>query len=151
MQRQASPLKAARAIGRIEPNGPWIGFGFRGDAGRLVLGSGDDLRDGPAGPDLLLALAIAYFAEAFDEAPQDLEATQSDLSALVRHVRRGEVDASRRALLAEALDAIDDGLAGDAVAGRLAAARSAESERDDPVELLLAEAKGLASRGKPGR
>jgi len=105
------------------------------------------VRDGPAGTDLLLALAIAYFAEAFDEAPPDLEATQSDLSALVRHVTRGEADAGRRALLAEALDAIDDGLAGDAVAGRLAAARAGGGDGGDPVELLLAEAKELAIRG----
>jgi hypothetical protein len=145
--RPAAPLEAARAIGRLEPNGPWIGFAFHGDACRIVLGSGDDLRDGPAATDLLLALAIAYFAEAFDEAPQELEATQSDLSALVRYLMHGEADAGRRALLAEALDAIDDGLAGDAVAGRLAAARSAGSDRRDPVELLVAEAKELAARG----
>jgi hypothetical protein len=145
--RPAAPLEAARAVGRLEPDGPWIGFAFRGDACRIVLGSGDNLRDAPAEIDVLLALAIAHFAEAFDEAPSDLEATQSDLSALVRYLMRAEADAGRRALLAEALDAIDDGLAGDAVASRLAAARSPENDRVDPVELLLVQAKVLADRG----
>lgn len=145
MQRPAAPLGAARAIGRLEPDGPWIGFAFRGDTCRLVLGAEDGLRDTPAGADLLLALAIAYFAEAFGDAPPDLEATQSDLSALVRHVMRAEADPGRRALLGEALDAIDDGLAGDAVASRLAAARSPTDDRVDPVEMLLVRARELAA------
>lgn len=147
MQLAASPLEAARAIGRLEEGGAWVGFGFRGDAWRYVLGTEDAVRDGPADADLLLALAIAYFAEAFDEAPPDIEATQSDLSALVRHLIRGEPAADRRALLREALDAIDDGLAGDAVAGRLAAARSPGTDQVDPVELLLAAAQELTARG----
>jgi hypothetical protein len=151
VQPSDSPLDAARAIGRLEPGGPWVGFGFRGDAWRFVIGTAEAVHDAPADADLLLALAIAHFAEAFDEAfdeaPPDLEATQSDLSALVRHLIRIEPDAARRTLLGEALDAIDDGLAGDAVAGRLAAARSPESDRVDPVEQVLAAAQELAARG----
>lgn len=147
MQPSASPLDAARAIGRLEPGGPWVGFGFRGDSWRYVIGTAEGVHDAPADADLLLALAIAHFAEAFDEAPPDLEATQSDLSALVRHLIRIEPDAARRTLLGEALDAIDDGLAGDAVAGRLAAARSPESDRVDPVEQVLTAAQELAARG----
>jgi hypothetical protein len=131
----------------LSPGGPWIGFGYRGDGTRLVVGKGDDLRDAPADEDLALAIAIAHFAEAFDEAPPDLEATQSDLSALVRHLIRGEADTGRRALLSEALDAIDDGLAGDAVAGRLAAARPPANDGIDPVELLLDRANELATGG----
>lgn len=142
-----APLEGARAIGRLEPEGPWIGFGFRGGAGRIVLGAQDRLLDGPADTDMLLALAIAHFAEAFDEAPPDLEATQFDLSVLVRHLIGAEPDQGRVALLSEALDAIDDGLAGDAVAGRLAAARSSATDRIDPVELLLARVNELAARG----
>lgn len=147
MQRRAAPLETARAIGRLSPDGVWIGFGFRGRTCRIVLGAGDEVRDAPAETDLLLALAIAYFAEAFDEAPPDLEATQSDLSGLVRHLVRAEADPGRRALLTEALDAIDDGLAGDAVAGRLVAARSPTDDGVDPVELLLVCANELAARG----
>ena len=147
MQPSASPLDAARAIGRLEPGGPWVGFGFRGDSWRYVIGTAEGVHDAPADADLLLALAIAHFAEAFDEAPPDLEATQSDLSALVRHLIRIEPDAARRTLLGEALDAIDDGLAGDAVAGHLAAARSPESDRVDPVEQVLTAAQELAARG----
>jgi hypothetical protein len=147
VQPSASPLDAARAIGRLEPGGPWVGFGFRGDSWRYVIGTAEGVHDGPADADLLLALAIAHFAEAFAEAPPDLEATQSDLSALVRHLIRIEPDAARRTLLGEALDAIDDGLAGDAVAGRLAAARSPESDRVDPVEQVLTAAQELAARG----
>jgi hypothetical protein len=144
VQRTAAPLERARAIGRLKPDGPWIGFGFRGNDARLVVGAGDDLHDAAADADLALAIAIAHFAEAFDEAPPDLEATQSDLSALVGHLIRREADAGRRALLSEALDAIDDGLAGDAVAGRLAAARPLVSDGIDPVELLLDRANELA-------
>ena len=147
MQRSGLPLDAARAIGRLEPSGRWVGFGFRGDAWRYVIGTNEGVRDAPAAADLLLALAIAHFTEAFDEAPPDIEATQSDLSALVRHLIRTEPEAERRALLTEALDAIDDGLAGDAVAGRLAAARSPGSDRVDPVELLLAAAEELGAGG----
>lgn len=145
MQRPAAPLEAARAIGRLEPGGPWIGFGLRGEAWRYVVGTEEAVRDAPADADLLLALAIAHFAEAFDEAPPDLEATQSDLSALVRHLVSAQPDDRRRALLTEALDAIDDGLAGDAVAGRLAAARSPGRDRVDPVDEVLAAARDLTA------
>lgn len=143
MPSSAEPLEGVRAIGRPETDGPWIGFGLRGDAYRLVVGTKGQVKDVAAGTDLLLALAVAYFAEALDEAPPDFEATQSDLSALVRHLMSTEADNGRRGLLSEALDAIDDGLAGDAVAGRLAAARYPGSEPADPVELLVASANEL--------
>lgn len=147
MPRPPEPLEGVRAIGRPETDAPWIGFGLRGDAYRLVVGTEANVEDVAAETDLLLALAVAYFAEALDGAPPDLEATQSDLSALVRHLMSGEADMRRHALLGEALDAIDDGLAGDAVAGRLAAARYPGSEPADPVELLVARANELV-RGR---
>lgn len=147
MQGTRPPLEAARAIGRLAPGGPWIGFGRRGDEWRYLLGADDGVRELPADADLLLALAIAHFAEAFDEAPPDIEATQSDLSALVGHLIDAQPDASRRALLSEALDAIDDGLAGDAVAARLAVARSAGSDRVDPIDQVLAAARELTEGG----
>jgi hypothetical protein len=146
MHRARGPLEGIRAIGRATADGPWIGFGYRAGVPHLVLGVSDGTRDAPADGDLLLALAIAYFTEAFDGAPPDVEATQSDLSALVRNLMGTETQAGRRALLAEALDAIDDGLAGDAVAEKLAAARSPASASDDPVEQLLQEARQLSAR-----
>jgi hypothetical protein len=140
MERPTAPLEAARAVGRLEAGGPWIGFGYRAGACRVVLGTANGLLDSPADPDLALALAIAHFAGALEEAPPDLEATQSDLSALVSHLTAAEADPARRALLAEAMDAIDDGLAGDAVAEKLEAARSPRTHALDPVELLTMKA-----------
>jgi hypothetical protein len=144
MDRAGAPLEGTRAVGRLGADGPWIGFGYRAGVPHLVVGAADGVHDAPADEDLLLALAIGHFAEAFDEAPPDLEATQSDLSGLVRHLMGAETEAGRRALLGEAMDAIDDGLAGDAVAETLAAARSPATASLDPVELLLVEARQLA-------
>jgi hypothetical protein len=146
MQGAPAPLEGVRAIGRLVPGGPWVGFGQRGGAARFVVQAGAGLRDQPADQDMVLALAIAYFTEACDGAPPDLEATQSDLSALVRQLMTGEADPERRALLGEAIDAIDDGLAGDAVAEKLEAARSSRAEVIDPVELLSRRAR----EGGPG-
>ena len=145
MERAAAPLEAARAIGRLEAGGPWIGFGYRGEAFRMVLEASDGMRDVAADADLILALAIAHFAGALEEPPPDLEPTQSDLSALVRHLADAEADPARRAMLGEALDAIDDGLAGDAVAERLGAARSARDDAVDPVELLSKKAREIVA------
>lgn len=136
MKGAPAPLERVRAIGRLAADGPWLGFGQRGGAARFVVEDGTGLRDLPADQDVVLALAIAYFTEACDGAPPDLEATQSDLSALVRQLTPGEPDPERQALLGEAIDAIDDGLAGDAVAEKLEAARSSRAELVDPVELL---------------
>jgi hypothetical protein len=146
LRRAGAPLEGARAIGRLSVDGPWIGFGYRAGVPHLVVGAADGVQDAPADRDLLLALAIAHFAEAFAEAPPDIEATQSDLSALVRHLMRTEAEVGRRALLGESMDAINDGLAGDAVAEKLAAARSPATASVDPVELLLVEARQLSKR-----
>jgi hypothetical protein len=147
MPQPAAPLGAVRAIGRPDPGGPWVGFAFRGNLPRVVIGMEDGMLETPAEADLLLALAIGYFAEAFVEPPPDLEATQSDLSSLVRYLIGVEVDGTRRAALGEALDAIDDGLAGDAVAGLLLAARTDELHRVDPVELVLARMREMQAAG----
>jgi hypothetical protein len=144
MERPAAPLESTRAIGRLSPGGPWVGFGYRAGTCRMAVGSGVAIRDGAADQDQLLALAIAYFAEGFHEAPPDLEATQSDLSALVRHLIEAERDEARRTQLREALDAIDDGLAGDAVAAKLEAAR-APGREIDPVELVARRAGEIAA------
>ena len=148
--RPPEALDRARAIGRLEPNGAWIGFAFRGSSCRLVLGAPGATgatRDAPAEPDVVLALAIAYFTDAFPDAPPEVEATQADLSGLIGDLMRQEPDPARRGRLEEALDAIDDGLAGDAVAGRLAAARSPVDAGVDPVELLLDRSRELQAGG----
>jgi hypothetical protein len=44
------------------------------------------------------------------------------------------------------MDAIDDGLAGDAVAGKLEAATSRPDEAVDPEELLSRKAREIAAR-----
>ena len=128
----------ACAIGRTSPTGPWIGFAADADGYRVVAGDGGRERSRAADAAVLLALAIAYFEEAFEDPPADREATHADLSALVRHVAEREGRPELRVALAEAVDAIDDGLPGDAVAGRLGVAWAAiADEQADPVDLLV--------------
>jgi hypothetical protein len=137
-------VDAPRAVGRWRADGPWIGFLAGPAAYRLCVGADDGLLSEEADADALLSLAIAYFEEALEPAPPDLEATHGDLSELVRFVAAHETDPVRRAGLGEAIDAIDDGLAGDAVARRLAACRSGlRTEQADAVDLLVARATRL--------
>ncbi len=126
------------AIGRLEPDGPWVGF-QRADSGyRVVVGSGSLLRSRPAGTQILLAIAIAWFEEAFETPPQEFEASQADLADLVHDVVDAVHDPLVRGPLADATDAIDDGLPGDAVAIPLTAAwRVMTAEETDPVELVV--------------
>jgi hypothetical protein len=111
----------ACAVGRFGPNGPWIGFApTLDDAYALVVG---DLPGGPrqlnADADDLLSLVLAYFEESLDAPPDELAATHGDIGALVRHVAEHELDPERRRVLAEAVDAVDDGLAADVTIARL--------------------------------
>jgi hypothetical protein len=131
-------MEGARAIGRTRESGPWIGFQPVEAGYRFVVATESRVRGREADADLLLALAIGYFEEAFPDPPPEIEATQADLSGLVRHVAALERDPARRRLLNEAVDAIDDGLAGDAVANRLNHARPGTAdEQADPVDLLV--------------
>lgn len=129
------------AIGRVTDDGPWLGFQPSAAGYRVVAGRGPVVRGREADAAVLLALAIAWFEEAFDDPPPELEASQADLSALVRHLASRETDPAASRLLAEAVDAIDDGLAGDAVANRLNALRT--DEQVDPVDLLVTLAEEL--------
>jgi hypothetical protein len=138
-------VQGACAIGRIHEAGPWVGFQPTPGGYRFVAGTPDGVRSRETDADLLLALAIAYFEEAFPDPPPEVEATHADLSVLVRHVAALESDPARRQLLNEAVDAIDDGLAGDAVANRLNAARPGKpDEQADPVDLLVELAEELS-------
>ena len=110
----------ACAVGRLGADGPWLGFAPAIEDGyELVVGGG------PAAPsrhvadaDDLICLAIAYFEDELDAPPEELAATHADIGSLVRHVAEHEAEAGRRRLLAEAVDAVDDGLPADAGVGR---------------------------------
>ncbi len=113
---------AACAVGRIGPAGPWVGFEPVTDHGYdLLVGTDDRPLRSKADPDDLVALAIAYFEEALDPAPDELAATHADIGSMVSHLAAAEGRAGPRLRMAEAADAIDDGLAADVVVGRLTA------------------------------
>ncbi len=137
-------MEAQRAVGRWRADGPWIGFQGTADGYRLCVGVDDRVLSEGADADVLLSLAIAYFEEALEAAPPDLEATHADLADLVRFVAARDDDPARRARLAEAIDAIDDGLAGDAVVRLLTMSRpGTPNEQAEPVDLLVARATRL--------
>jgi len=94
----------------------------------------------------LMALAVAYYEEALDAPPPELEATQADLAELVRWLAAQEPEPRRHALFGEAIDAIDDGLAGDVVVARLnrvATTRGETDEQADPIDLLVSRYEAL--------
>ena len=124
-------MRAPCALGRLDPSGPWIGFVLEPGSPLLAVGLADgSLRSAAAGAREIVSAAIAYFAELFPDPPQELEATHADVAELVRSLVADEPDAERRGLLMEAVDAIDDGLASDAVVGRLMVAQ----QQVDPAE-----------------
>lgn len=142
-------MDAPCAIGRVDGGEAWVGFRrTEGSAYEVVVGAGDRVRP-LSGEGLPLAAAIAYFEEALADAPPDLEATHEDVAALVRWIAAGEDDPTRAGLLAEAVDAIDDGLAGDAVAARL---MTLWVEPGEPVDVLLDRARrALAAASGDGQ
>ena len=113
--------QSACAIGRLVADGPWIGFAPSIDDGYdLVVEGGRRLSATPVD---VLALAVLYFEDSVAEPPEELAATHGDIGALVRHIADAPASPSDlRERLAEAVDAIDDGLAADAVITRLQAA-----------------------------
>jgi hypothetical protein len=132
----------ACAVGRIGPDGPWVGFAPSLDDGYdLVVGPADAAsRRRRADADDLLSLALAYFAEELDAPPEELAATHGDVGALVRHVEHEQAP-ERSRLLAEAVDAIDDGLEAEVTIARLTRAladgeEAAERIRRRAQELL---------------
>lgn len=125
----------ACAVGRLGPDGPWIGFApTLEDRYALVVGlSSGRTRRARGDTRDLLTLAIAYFEESLDDPPEDLAATHGDIGALVRHLAEHETDPDRRRLLDEAVDAIDDGLAADVVIARLS--RASGGDVDVPLRI----------------
>lgn len=116
----------ACAVGRLDPDGPWIGFAPSLDDSYVLTvggyGGSGNARLVPAEPHDLLALAILYFEDALAEPPEELAATLGDIGAVVRHAAERITDAPSRHAFDEAVDAIDDGLAADVVLDRLARA-----------------------------
>lgn len=117
----------ACAVGRLDPDGPWIGFAPSLDDGYALTvggdgGGGGTARRVAADPRDLIALAILYFEDAFGGPPEELAATLGDIGAVVRHAAERITDAPSRRAFDEAVDAIDDGLATDVVLDRLARA-----------------------------
>jgi hypothetical protein len=135
---------AASAVGRLERDGRWVGFVRDADGGfRLAFGDGPEspatvpTNDATRRADLL-AVAIAYFAEVFTDAPAELEATQGDIADLVRWLTATAPNPAQARQLQEALDGVDDGLAADVLITRLTAAlAAADPDRPpDPVARL---------------
>lgn len=148
----------AVAVGILDALDAWVGFVREPDGYRLAFGALPHAGGAPviASPaeggqrrDELLAVAAAYFEEALDAPPPEVEATQADLAGLVGWVAAGEEDPVRRARMAEAMDAIDDGLAGDVVVSRLVAAGSGAeldtNEQVDAVDLLASRYRALTA------
>jgi hypothetical protein len=134
----------ACAVGRIGPDGPWVGFAPTIDDGyALVIGlpSGGS-RAADADAEDLLALALAHFEESLDPPPDELAATLGDIGALVRHVAEGETDPRRRRGLDEAVDAVDDGLAAEVTIARLGRARGDGAEAIARIRRRVSEVLG---------
>ncbi len=112
----------ACAVGRLAPDGPWVGFAPTLDDGyALVVGTEGRSDRSVADADDLVSLAVAYFEDALEAPPEDLAATHADIGSLVRHLAESEAREDVRRRLAEGVDAVDDGLAADVVVGRLTA------------------------------
>ena len=135
---------AACAVGRIGPDGPWVGFAPTIDDGYALVVGGSAGRGRRTAADAqdLLALASLYFEEALEPAPDELAATLGDIGTVVRHVAEHETDPDRRRVLGEAVDAVDDGLAADVTIARLGRALGegvdAAARIRDRVDQLMA-------------
>ena len=131
---------AASAIGRLFIHGPWVGFARGSDGYAPAFGDAQGgVRLAPAASraelrDDLLAIAICFFDEAFGDAPADLEATHAEIGEMLRWLVESEPDPAFARLLHEAADAVDDGLPGDVVIARLAAAGGHETDAGAPAE-----------------
>jgi hypothetical protein len=131
---------AASAIGLLFTRGPWVGFARGSEGYALAFGvphGGVRLASAPSRAELrddLLAIAICFFDEAFGDAPADLEATHAEIGEMLRWLVESEPDPTCARLLHEAADAVDDGLPGDVVIARLAAAGGRESDAGAPAE-----------------
>jgi hypothetical protein len=147
MSRAAGPV---HAVGRLAPDGSWVGFSWTPDGYRLVFGAADgsvrvdDIAHPAARRAGLVAVAIAFFLSSLPDPPAELEATQADLARLVSSLVIEPRNAPATTPAREALDAIDDGLPGDAVALRLGRMLPAGA---DAVAILRARAQPASTAG----
>ncbi|TME32751.1 MAG: hypothetical protein E6I62_05450 [Chloroflexi bacterium] len=116
----------AVAIGRLSADGPWLGI-VAEEAG--------------------FRLAVAF--------PGSAPVTsQARGTRRIAELLAAETDAARSRLIGQALDAIDDGLAGDAVVARLSEARrglgSEANEQDDAIDLLAQRVRELGRTSAAG-
>ncbi len=117
------------ALGRLEadPGSPWVGLArdargyalVRGDATGVRRLATTTRRD-------LYAAALAFVTEGLADPPPELEATPADLAGLLAWLRDSAPTPADAALVQEALDALDDGLAEDVLVHRLALAAEGE-------------------------
>jgi hypothetical protein len=143
----AESAELVSAFGRLWPEGPWVGTRRGASGWDLVFGEADGaLRAWPAedsvtGRVLLIAAAAAHFADVLSDPPVLLDATQADLAGLLGWLAATETEPGVAERAREAVDAIDDGLASDAVVNLLNAysgsLRPETTEQADPVDLLL--------------
>ena len=116
----------AVAIGRLTARDTWLGLERHGGGWRVVFGeaSGErpTRRSATDERELVLAAVGAYFEDALDDPPPELEATHQDMAAVIGWLVDSEPEAVRQRRLREGLDAIEDGLAVDEVIARLLAA-----------------------------
>jgi hypothetical protein len=120
----------------------WYGFGTDASGHYRFVVAGNALHAAPAEPELLIAVAIAYFAGGLPEPPEGYAATHADIARLVSAVAGRVPQAERRQLLVDARDAIDDGLAADAVMGLLGSALAGPMAAD-PLAAVAARATEL--------
>lgn len=156
----AGSAESVSAFGRLWPGGPWVGTRRRASGWELVFADDEGLRAWPVadranGRVLLIAAAAAHFADVLSDPPVLLEATQADLAGLVGWLAGTETEAGVAERARDAVDAIDDGLASDAVVNLLNAYADSllpeTKEQADPVDLLLDAYRALtASRSDAG-
>ncbi len=153
----ADSAHSVSAFGRLSSEGPWVGARRGASGWELVFGDADGtVRTWPAtasatGRVLLIAAAAAHFADLLLDPPVLLEATQADLAGLLGWLAATETEPRVVERAHEAVDAIDDGLASDAVVNLLNAyagsVRPEAKEQADPVDLLLGAYQALVTPG----
>jgi hypothetical protein len=115
-------VAAVCAVGRLGPDGPWVGFSSAaGGRFDLVASQADRTRRARAEADDLVSMALAFFEESLADPPEELAATVGDIGTMVRELASVESRSGRRMRLELAVDAVDDGLAADVVVSRLVA------------------------------
>ena len=137
-----------RAFGRLRPDGPWVGFEPGPGGYRLVVGWPDgtiradrtedptEIRDGLVAGAIGFYLATLTIPPSSSKPPRRTWAPWWAISSRTTGIQAWVTEAT------EALDAIDDGLAGDAVALRL---QRLLPRGSDALEILRRRAASLSA------